>query len=144
VIAARKRPAMIVSDNGTEFTSMAILRWSQDQCVEWHYIEPGKPQQNAFIESFKGKLRGEFLNETVFSTLADARIMLADWQRDYDHHRPKARPSKPVQAQTPKHGPPPRAVGSNPANPSVWWFSWSLMAPAWSEIHPWQCQNSRF
>ena len=68
---------MIVSDNGTEFTNMAILRWSQDQCVELHYIEPEKPQQNAFIESFNGKLRDEFLNETVFSTLAEARIMLA-------------------------------------------------------------------
>ncbi len=91
VIAARKRPAMIVSDNGTEFTSMAILRWSQQRCVEWHYIEPGKPQQNAFIESFNGKLRDEFLNETVFSTLAEARIMLAHWQHDYNHHRPHSR-----------------------------------------------------
>ena len=91
VIAARKRPALIVSDNGTEFTSMAILRWSQERCVEWHYIEPGKPQQNAFIESFNGKLRDEFLNETVFSTLAEARIMLADWRYDYNHHRPHSR-----------------------------------------------------
>ena len=48
-IGNRKRPAMIVSDNGTEFTSMAILRWSQEVQVDWHYIAPGKPQQNAFI-----------------------------------------------------------------------------------------------
>jgi putative transposase len=91
VIATRMRPAMIVSDNGTEFTSMAILRWSQEQRVEWHYIAPGKPQQNAFIESFNGKLRDELLNETVFSSLAEARIMLAAWRHDYNHHRPHSR-----------------------------------------------------
>ena len=91
VIAKRKRPAMIVSDNGTEFTSMAILHWSQEQLVEWHYIAPGKPQQNAFIESFNGKLRDEFLNETVFSSLAEARIMLAAWRHDYNTARPHSR-----------------------------------------------------
>jgi putative transposase len=53
LIAVRGRPAMVVSDNGTELTSMAMLRWSQDRQVEWHYIAPGKPTQNAFIESFK-------------------------------------------------------------------------------------------
>ncbi len=57
VIAARKRPAKIVSDNGTELTIMAILRWSQEHQIEWHYIAPGKPQQNAFIESFNARLR---------------------------------------------------------------------------------------
>ena len=91
VIAHRKRPTMIVSDNGTEFTSMAILRWSQEQSVEWHYIAPGKPQQNAFIESFNGKLRDELLNETVFSSLAEARIMLAAWKHDYNTARPHSR-----------------------------------------------------
>ena len=91
VIANRKRPAMIVSDNGTEFTSMAILRWSQEQLIEWHYIAPGKPQQNAFIESFNGRLRDELLNETVFSSLAEARIMLAAWRQDYNTARPHSR-----------------------------------------------------
>ena len=91
VITNRKRPDMIVSDNGTEFTSMAILRWSQEQFVEWHYIAPGKPQQNAFIESFNGKLRDELLNETVFSSLAEARIMLAAWKHDYNTARPHSR-----------------------------------------------------
>lgn len=67
VISHRKRPAVIVSDNETEFTSMAILRWSQEQPVERHYNAPGKPQQNAFIESFIGKLRDEPHNERVFS-----------------------------------------------------------------------------
>ena len=91
VIAARERPAMIVSDNGSEFTSMAILRWSQEQIVEWHHIAPGKPQQNAFVESFNGKLRDELLNETVFSSLAEARIMLATWRHDYNTQRPHSR-----------------------------------------------------
>ena len=91
VIAARKHPAMIVSDNGTEFTSMAILRWSHEQQVVWHYIAPGKPQQNAFIESFNARLRDELLNETIFSSLAEARILLEQWRRDYNTHRPHSR-----------------------------------------------------
>ena len=66
IIAERGRPVMCVSDNGTELTSMAILRWCQETSVEWHYIAPGKPTQNAFIESFNGRLRDELLNETLF------------------------------------------------------------------------------
>ena len=73
VIAERGMPKTIVSDNGTEFTSMAILKWVQESDVDWHYIAPGKPQQNGFIESFNGKLRDECLNETLFGTLHDAR-----------------------------------------------------------------------
>ena len=73
VIARRGRPQTIVSDNGTEFTSMAILRWSQEAGIDWHYIAPGKPTQNAFIESFNGRLRDELLNETRFSSLDHAR-----------------------------------------------------------------------
>ena len=87
-MAERARPAMIVSDNGTEFTSMAILRWSKERDVEWHYIAPGKPQQNGFIESFNARLRDECLNETIFTSLAQARSVLAAWQHDYNHHRP--------------------------------------------------------
>jgi len=88
VISERGMPGTIVSDNGTEFTSMAILRWVQDTGIDWHYIAPGKPTQNAFIESFNGKLRDECLNETLFSSLADARETLEAWQVDYDAHRP--------------------------------------------------------
>ena len=73
---------------GTELTSMAILHWCQDTGVEWHYIAPGKPQQNAFIESFNGRLRDELLNETLFSSLAHAPIALATWQIDYNTVRP--------------------------------------------------------
>ena len=71
---------MCVSDNGTELTGMAILRWSQERRVEWHYIAPGKPQQNAFIESFNGRLRDELLNETLFASLAHVREALAIWK----------------------------------------------------------------
>jgi putative transposase len=88
VIARRGRPTMIVSDNGTELTSMAILRWSQLTRIEWHYIAPGKPQQNAFVESFNGRLRDELLNETLFSSLDHARELLAEWQDDYNTVRP--------------------------------------------------------
>ena len=82
LITGRGKPLMIVSDNGTELTSMAILQWSQDRRVEWHYIAPGKPQQNAFVESFNGRLRDECLNETLFTSLAQARAVLAAWQQD--------------------------------------------------------------
>jgi putative transposase len=88
VIAIRGCPAMIVSDNGTELTSMAILRWSQDRRIEWHYIAPGKPQQNAFVKSFNGRLRDELLNETLFSSLAHAREVLSFWKNDYNTVRP--------------------------------------------------------
>jgi len=88
VIAIRGCPARIVSDNGTELTSMIMLRWSQDRRVEWHFIAPGKPQQNAFIESFNGRLRDELLNETLFSSLVHAREVLSLWKDDYNTVRP--------------------------------------------------------
>jgi putative transposase len=88
VIAIRGRPGTIVSDNGTELTSMAMLRWSQERQIAWHYIAPGKPQQNAFIESFNGRLRDELLNETLFSSLAHAREALSIWKDDYNTIRP--------------------------------------------------------
>jgi putative transposase len=91
IIARRKRPAMIVSDNGPELTSLAMLGWQRQNQVDWHYIDPGKPQQNPFAESFNGKLRDECLNETVFSSLAEARVLLAEWQRDYNDERPHSR-----------------------------------------------------
>ena len=81
-------PKMVVSDNGTEFTSNAILNWADEAKVDWHYIAPGKPMQNGFIESFNGKLRDEKLNDTLFSTLHQARVELATWRNDYNNHRP--------------------------------------------------------
>jgi putative transposase len=88
LVSARGRPVTCVSDNGTELTSTAILRWSQEKQVAWHYIAPGKPQQNAFAESFIGRLRDECLNETLFSSLSHARAMLAEWKDDYNIVRP--------------------------------------------------------
>ena len=88
VIVSRGGPATCVSDNGTELTSMAILRWSKERDVEWHYIAPGKPQQNGFIESFNGRLRDELLNETLFGNLAQARRIIEDWRIDYNTNRP--------------------------------------------------------
>ncbi len=62
--------------------------WPQGLGLEWHYIDPSKPQQNAFIESFNGRLCDEFLNETLFTTLAQARIELEEWRRDYNTEQP--------------------------------------------------------
>lgn len=82
------KPACIVSDNGTEFTRKAILKWANDNKVEWHYIDPGKPQQNCYIESFNGRMRDEFLNEALFRNLARARDLIAAWVSDYNTARP--------------------------------------------------------
>ena len=67
---------------------MAILQRSKAMRVAWHYIAPGKPQQNAFVESFNGRLRDELLNETLFSSLGEARTLLAEWREDYNSVRP--------------------------------------------------------
>lgn len=88
IITERGAPRTIVSDNGTEFTRMGVLKWVQQTGIEWHYIAPGKPQQNAFIESFNGKLRDECLNENLFSTLVEARQTLELWKEDYNTERP--------------------------------------------------------
>jgi putative transposase len=86
-----RRPDTIVSDNGTELTSNAILRWADATGVGWHYIAPGKPQQNGFIESFNGRLRDELLNETLFKSLPHARAVLEAWRRDYNEQRPHSK-----------------------------------------------------
>ncbi len=88
VIAIRGKPHTIVSDNGTEMTSNALLKWQEDTGINWHYIAPGKPMQNGFVESFNGKLRDECLNETLFEDLHQVRRILADWRHDYNHVRP--------------------------------------------------------
>lgn len=88
LMRAYGKSACIVSDNGTESTSRAILKWSGDNDVDWHYIDPGKPQQNGVSESFKGSLRNELLNEEILDTLEDARRKLALWRYDYNNARP--------------------------------------------------------
>lgn len=84
----RGRPCMIVSDNGTELTSHAILGWQEERKVEWHYIAPGKPMQNGFVESFNGRLRDECLNEHLFASLPEARRIIEAWRIDYNTNRP--------------------------------------------------------
>lgn len=79
---------MIVSDNGTELTSNAILKWCAENRIEWHYIAPGKPMQNGFVESFNGRMRDEFLNETMFRGLTHARDLIDAWVTDYNTARP--------------------------------------------------------
>ena len=88
LIALRGKPGMIVSDNGTEFTCNAMLTWSEDQQIAWHFIAPGKPMQNGFCESFNGRMRDELLNETLFFGLDHARARIAAWADDYNSQRP--------------------------------------------------------
>jgi transposase InsO family protein len=88
IVASRGKPGTIVSDNGTELTSNAILAWSAAMGIEWHYIMPGKPMQNGYIESFNGRMRDELLNERLFLGLADARYAIAAWVADYNYARP--------------------------------------------------------
>lgn len=88
LVALRGAPAMIVSDNGTELTSNAMLRWQAKTGVLWHYIAPGKPQQNGFVESFNGRFRDECLNEHLFGSLSAARRIIEAWRIDYNTQRP--------------------------------------------------------
>jgi putative transposase len=85
---ARGKPQTIVSDNGTEFTSNAILAFADDRKIDWHYIAPGKPMQNGFAESFNGRMRDELLNEALFFGLDHARQKIAAWANDYNTGRP--------------------------------------------------------
>ena len=88
LIGQRGKPKMIVSDNGTEFTSNAVLSWAAERRIAWHYIAPGKPMQNAYIESFNGRMRDELLNESLFFGLDAARETIAAWVYDYNTERP--------------------------------------------------------
>ena len=88
LIRQRGRPVTVVSDNGTELTSIAVLKWCQETGINWHYIQPGKPMQNDFVESFNGSFRGECLNETLFTTLAEARSHITAWKEHYNQNRP--------------------------------------------------------
>jgi putative transposase len=88
IIRRRGKPGLIVSDNGTEFTSNAVLAWAKASGVDWHYIAPGKPMQNGFCEAFNGRMRDELLNETIFRDLDHARCVIARWVAGYNLHRP--------------------------------------------------------
>lgn len=88
LIAQRGRPARIVLDNGPEFTGQQLDRWSYEHEVELAFIQPGKPVQNAFVESFNGTMRNECLNEHWFLNLGDAREIIENWRIDYNLNRP--------------------------------------------------------
>ena len=82
------KPLAIVSDNGSEFTSHATRCWSARHGIRWHYISPGKPQENGYIESLNGRLRDECLNMHVLGNLSEAREILAAWRNYYNCQRP--------------------------------------------------------
>jgi putative transposase len=88
LIAVRGKLGMIVSDNRTELTSNAVLEWCGTAKIDWHYTAPGTPTQNAFVESFNGRMRDELLNETLFTSLDYARKKIAAWAWDYNTRRP--------------------------------------------------------
>lgn len=81
-------PKSLCCDNGSEFTSMAFLQWAARHGIDVQFIDPGKPTQNAFVESFNGRLRDECLNTNWFPTLDTARAVIGQWQRHYNHGRP--------------------------------------------------------
>ena len=84
----RGLPQQIRSDNGPEFISRVVEQWAYENGVEWHFIEPGRPTENAYIESFNGKFRDECLNENWFLDLAEARQKIEEWRQDYNQARP--------------------------------------------------------
>ncbi|MEZ6196802.1 MAG: IS3 family transposase [Planctomycetota bacterium] len=88
IIARRGRPGVIIHDNGPEFVSNQILRWAYERGLKLCPIQPGKPVQNAFVESFNGRLRDECLNQHWFADLEEARELIADWKDDYKAVRP--------------------------------------------------------
>lgn len=84
----RRAPEHIRSDNGPEFTAKAVREWLGRLEVGTLFIEPGSPWENGYIESFIGKLRDELLNGEIFDTLLEARVVIEDWRREYNQHRP--------------------------------------------------------
>ena len=88
LVEQRGLPEVIVSDNGPEFISHALDRWAYTRGVRLHFIQPGKPTQNAFVESFNGTFRDECLDEHWFVSLDDAREKIETWRREYNQDRP--------------------------------------------------------
>src|SRR5947208_16015163 len=84
----RSKPLAIRCDNGPEFTSRHFLAWCIERGIELVHIQPGKPQQNGYVESFNGKLRDECLNVSWFENLWDARRKIAAWQKEFNEERP--------------------------------------------------------
>ncbi|MGA7275711.1 MAG: IS3 family transposase [Candidatus Udaeobacter sp.] len=120
----RGTPAAIQVDNGTEFTSRVVDQWAYQNQVALHFIERGKPTQNAFIESFNGKFRDECLNQNWFVDLRHARKVIEDWRVDYN----TVRPHSSLRYRTPQEFA--ESVAARPASPPTPVVS---IAPAWAE-----------
>ena len=82
------KPSLLLTDNGPEFTSRAVEAWAYRHGIKLDFIQPGKPTQNAFVESFNGRFRDECLNEHYFESLAEARKVIEEWRQDYNQVRP--------------------------------------------------------
>ena len=88
IIAERGRPKTLLTDNGPEFTGRALDAWAHERGIKHQFIDPGKPTQNAYVESFNGKLRDECLNESWFLGVLDAKQITGVWRVDYNRVRP--------------------------------------------------------
>jgi putative transposase len=88
LLGGRSKPSLLITDNGPEFTSRALHQWAQTHGINLHHIQPGKPTQNAFIESFNGTFRDDCLNQHWFSSLAEARLLIEHWRKEYNSLRP--------------------------------------------------------
>ena len=87
-IEERGRPQRLTMDNGPEFTSRALDAWAYERGIELHFIRPGKPVENANVESFNGSVREECLNQHCFRDVAEAEAIIEDWRVDYNEVRP--------------------------------------------------------
>ena len=107
-------PDHIRSDNGSEFTAIAVREWLPRVGVKTLYIEPGSPWENGYNESFNGKLRDELLNGEIFYSMTEAKVLIEQWRRHYNTIRPHSslgyRPPAP-QTIAPHRGDPPSAAG---------------------------------
>lgn len=108
-----RTPSVLVMDNGSEFRSKAVAKWASDRGVLLHFIEPGKPTQNAYCESFNGRFREECLNMNVFETVAEARLIIEIWRKEYENVRPHSG----LKGRTPKMAA--MAFITNPLHDSV-------------------------
>jgi putative transposase len=88
LLCGRSKPSEIVIDNGPEFRSNQTQSWAEKRGIKLHYIDPGKPIQNAFVESFNGKFRDECLNDNWFLDIKEARETIETWRTDYNTERP--------------------------------------------------------
>ena len=108
----RGPPAYLRSDNGPEFTAQAVRGWLQRLGVTTLFIEPGSPWENGSVESFNGKLRDECLNSEIFTTLAEAQILIERWRREYNQIRPHS--------SLRYHPPAPATLEIRPPHPAPW------------------------